>query len=202
MTRSILGVVFDLDGTLADSGLDFDAMRREMGIPAGRPILEAIGEFDAPRAAACEAILRRHEWEGAERATLMPGAADFVAALHARNIACAVQTRNARDISLATMVRLGLKVELLVAREDAPAKPDPAGILQIAAEWNVSPRQMLMLGDYAFDIEAGRRAGAGTVAYLGGQPLDQVPWADQADYVLHTFEEPEELLARLADWRD
>ena len=37
----IHGVVFDLDGTLVDSALDFAAMRRDMQLPAGQPILEA-----------------------------------------------------------------------------------------------------------------------------------------------------------------
>ena len=35
------GMIFDLDGTLVDSGLDFDAIRRDMGLPAGMPILDA-----------------------------------------------------------------------------------------------------------------------------------------------------------------
>ena len=36
------GVIFDLDGTLIDSQLDFDAMRRDMQFPAGEPILESV----------------------------------------------------------------------------------------------------------------------------------------------------------------
>lgn len=36
------GVIFDLDGTLVDSGLDFDSMRREMGLDPGTPILESL----------------------------------------------------------------------------------------------------------------------------------------------------------------
>ena len=36
----IKGVVFDLDGTLVDSRLDFDAIRAELDFPQGRPILE------------------------------------------------------------------------------------------------------------------------------------------------------------------
>ncbi len=39
------GVIFDLDGTLVDSGLDFDEMRREMQLPPRQPILEAIARL-------------------------------------------------------------------------------------------------------------------------------------------------------------
>jgi len=42
----IRGIIFDLDGTLADSQLDFDAMRREMELPLGLPILEALTRLD------------------------------------------------------------------------------------------------------------------------------------------------------------
>ena len=34
-------VIFDLDGTITRPFLDFDAIRREMGLPHGLPILEA-----------------------------------------------------------------------------------------------------------------------------------------------------------------
>ena len=34
--------VFDLDGTLTLAVHDFDALRRELGLPSGLPILEAL----------------------------------------------------------------------------------------------------------------------------------------------------------------
>ena len=39
-------VIFDLDGTLADSEHDFDAMRAEIGLRPGIPILEQLAECD------------------------------------------------------------------------------------------------------------------------------------------------------------
>ena len=41
------GMIFDLDGTLVDSGLDFEAIRRDMRLPAGMPILESLGRIPA-----------------------------------------------------------------------------------------------------------------------------------------------------------
>jgi phosphoglycolate phosphatase-like HAD superfamily hydrolase len=84
---TIRGVVYDLDGTLVDSGLDFPAIRREMGLPEGVPILEALSEIpQGERLDNCLRVLARHEDEAAERATLMPGAADLVSHLAAKNI--------------------------------------------------------------------------------------------------------------------
>jgi phosphoglycolate phosphatase-like HAD superfamily hydrolase len=51
----------------------------------------------------------------------------------------------------------------------------------------LEPAEVAMIGDYRFDLEAGRRAGTRAVLYTHGQsPSD---WADfpAADYLLHSF---------------
>ena len=51
---AIRGVIFDLDGTLIDSGLDFEQMRREMEFAPGRWILETIALLEeGPRKERC-----------------------------------------------------------------------------------------------------------------------------------------------------
>ena len=72
------GVIFDLDGTLVDSALHFDQMRREMGFSLGTPVLEGIAALSADDAARCLAILEAHERAGCQRATCMPGAAELL----------------------------------------------------------------------------------------------------------------------------
>ena len=62
--NNIRGLIFDLDGTLVDSRLDFDLMREEMELPPGR-ILESIAALPAERYSQCMAILHRHEVAGA-----------------------------------------------------------------------------------------------------------------------------------------
>src|SRR5262245_4137499 len=108
----IRGLIFDLDGTLADSQLDFEAMRREMELPPNLPILEALDRLDPGHAAHCRAVLERHESAGAERAALLPGVAELFEAITARGIRHAVATRNSRRITDSTLARLGLTVEL------------------------------------------------------------------------------------------
>ncbi len=59
-------MIFDLDGTLVDSGLDFPLMRREMGLPVGMPILEGLAEIPpGERLDECLRVLDRHECEAA-----------------------------------------------------------------------------------------------------------------------------------------
>lgn len=194
--QSVSGLIFDLDGTLVDSALDFDLMRREMQLPEKQPILEALDRLTAARRDECWAILDRHERAGAERATLMPGVAELMQSLSARGTHRAVFTRNGRQPTLRTLERLGLPFDLVVAREDAPPKPDPAGIWMICKAWGLRPEQVVMVGDYRFDIEAGRRAGTRTVCYCARRrPGEVETWG--AGFNLQCFSQPAELLAWL-----
>ncbi len=194
---TIRGVIFDLDGTLVDSGLDFDAMRVEMELPVGASILEAIEAMNEPRATHCRTILAQHEQLGVERSRLMHGVTELLATLHARQIPTAILTRNSRQSALATLARLNLSFELVLAREDAPAKPDPAAILIICHTWQLRPHEVAIVGDYKFDLQAGRRAGSRTVLYTAGRELRHLPWTVDADVWLECFTRSEPLLAML-----
>ena len=193
------GAIFDLDGTLMDSGLDFEQMRREMELPPRRPILEAIADLPPDRAAVCWRILERHEREGAEQATILPGVPEFLGRLSARGLKRGVLTRNSRSATLASLARLGTEFDTIVAREDAPPKPDPQGIWKICDAWGLAPSEVAMIGDYRFDLEAARGAGARAVLFVEGQqPADYADFPP-ADYVLPSFLAGEEFLAWLAE---
>jgi phosphoglycolate phosphatase-like HAD superfamily hydrolase len=51
----------------------------------------------------------------------------------------------------------------VVGREDAPPKPDPQSIFTACKMLQVKPSASVMVGDFAFDIEAGKAAGCRTV---------------------------------------
>ncbi|MGD9720881.1 MAG: HAD family hydrolase [Pirellulales bacterium] len=164
----IRGVIFDLDGTLVDSRLDFELMRREMELEGSPPLLEALAQLPPARAAHCWRILLDHEQRGAAQATLYPGVSAFLEMLHARGLRRGVVTRNGRETTLAMLSRLGLAFDPVVCREDAPTKPDPAALWKICTAWGVAPSDCVMIGDFRFDIEAARRAGTHAVLFTGG----------------------------------
>jgi len=66
----------------------------------------------------------------------------------------------------------------VLGRDDAPPKPDPGGLLKLAAAWDVSPSAMVMVGDYRFDLDCGRAAGTRTVLVN----LPENPWPELADW--------------------
>jgi HAD superfamily hydrolase (TIGR01509 family) len=194
--KNIRGLIFDLDGTLVDSRLDFDLMRQEMELPSG-PILESIAALPAPESERCRAILRKHELAGAARAKLLPGAAELLDHAQERRIPIGIVTRNCREISLATLEKLQVKYDICLTRDDGPIKPDPWAVRHICETWGAPPAQVVMIGDFEFDILCGRGAGARTVLLTHPIPPHEYPNHERADLLLSSLAERERLLAWL-----
>jgi HAD superfamily hydrolase (TIGR01549 family) len=192
----VKGIVFDLDGTLVDSRLDFDAMRREMELPAEMPILEALARLDPKHAARCNEILHRHELAGAERATLLPGCRELIEKLHACGVKLAIATRNSRHITAVTIKKLAIPIDALFTRDDGPVKPHPWPIEEACRLWAVSPAEVVVVGDFRFDVECGRAAGCRTVLLTHPQPAAGHPNKERADFLLTSLAE----YPRLLEW--
>lgn len=193
----IRGLIFDLDNTLADSRLDFDAMRREMELPPELPILEALVTLPPVQAARCQQILHRHELAGAQRATLLPGVAELFQVLESRGLRRAIATRNSRSVATATLARLGISAEIVLTRDCGPVKPDPWAVLHVCETWNTAPRHTVVVGDYRFDIECGRAAGSRTVLLVHPHDPRNYPNTERADLVLSSLADYPTLLAWL-----
>lgn len=191
------GIIFDLDGTLMDSRLDFDLIREEMNLPAGLPILEALAQLSPDEVAWRSEVLHRHERLGAERAVPIPGVLEFLAEVDRRGWRKSIVTRNHRTYAEAMLAKLPTRFDPIVTRDDGPVKPDPWAVHAICEKWGVVPRQVVMIGDYSFDVLCGRNAGARTVFFSAGV---ESPHADDhagANYILTSFTRFPELLVWL-----
>ena len=71
-------------------------------------------------------------------------------------------------------------------------KPFPDGVRLVAQRAGSGRRQLLMVGDHAFDIEAGRRAGAMTM-FLRNDPAGRRGPAG-ADFVVDTLAEARQII--------
>lgn len=191
------GVIFDLDNTLVDSRLDFDQMRADLNLPKEYPILEALVHQDAERARHCQQILLQHEAAGAERATLLPGVAELLAELRRRELPLGIITRNSRQMTVLTLKNVALTAYFrhVITRDDGPVKPDPWGVHALCDRWQVAPELVTVIGDYRFDVEAGRAAGARTVILTHPHPPHTYSNEEQADLVLHSLRDWQQLLA-------
>lgn len=102
--------------------------------------------------------------------------------LAGRGCRLGILTRNARELAHVTLEAIGLAdcfpVEHILGRDEAAPKPSPDGLLKIASAWGVTPSELVMVGDYRFDLDCGRAAGARTVLVN----LPDNPWPELVDW--------------------
>ncbi len=163
-------VLFDFDGTLTKPGaLDFDRIKQAIGCPPEIPVLEYMRSItDSVRRREVSQILDRFEMEGAEISLPNAGAETVIPYLKERGILIGILTRNTRKTvvrALENFEGTGISdFDLVITRDDQlKPKPHPEGILWAAQKMGIRPEHILMVGDFAFDMEAGRRAGAVTL---------------------------------------
>ncbi|MDX1801907.1 MAG: HAD family hydrolase [Marinobacter sp.] len=186
------GLAFDLDGTLVNSGLDFPAIRRELGFPERVGLLEHIATLtDADAISHAHAVIDRHEMEGAARAEWMPGARALLEALSEAGIPTAILTRNSRAATRRTCEALDIPIARILTRDDCAPKPEPDGLLRIARHFGLPPSRMIYVGDFVDDLTAARRAGMAGCLYRNRR---NGGYASQARFVIDHFRELRVLL--------
>ena len=154
-------VIFDLDGTLTEPVLDFGKIRSEMGIHSeSEDILTAMGAMDPIQQKKAQSILTRHEHHAAQHSQLNDGVVELLEELRQRKLPIGLLTRNTRENTLFVAQRHQLCFDAIVARHDGPAKPDAYGVLELCRQFNSSPAETLVVGDYLHDLLAAHNAGA------------------------------------------
>jgi 2-phosphoglycolate phosphatase len=194
----IKAVLFDLDGTFADTAPDLsyalNVMRAERKLPpvaleATRPVtsrgargLLSVGFGLAPEDA--DYLPMRTEFleiyarNLCRETALFPGIDELLANLESRGLAWGIVTNKAERYAKPLMTFLGLdsRCACMVGGDTTPhMKPHPAPLLAAAHMLDLAPSACLYVGDDRRDIDAGRAAGMRTIAvnygYLdGGEP--------------------------------
>nr|WP_272888455.1 HAD family hydrolase [Stutzerimonas stutzeri] len=170
--------VFDMDGTLTLAVHDFPAIKRALDIPQEDDILHHLAALPADEAASKRAWLLDHERELAHAATPAPGARELLHMLRERGCRLGVLTRNAHELALVTLQAVGMgdcfASDDILGRDEAPPKPDPGGLLHLADKWSIEPSELVMVGDFRFDLECAKAAGACGVLVN----LPENPWPE------------------------
>ncbi|KZN54249.1 HAD family hydrolase [Pseudoalteromonas luteoviolacea] len=177
----IKGIIFDLDGTLVTSSLDFAMMKAQLGCQREEDLLEFVSSLPSPymREEAMD-LIHQHELQDANQCTFITGAQTAVDTLHKQGFKLAIVTRNFSKAAQIKLQRCNMPIDIVVTRDDAPAKPDPSALLSIAKRWDMPSRECMYVGDYLYDIQAAHNANMQS-CFFAPQALPN--YADLADYI-------------------
>jgi phosphoglycolate phosphatase len=182
----IRAAIIDLDGTMLDTVPDFhvaiNRMRAgfELAPITGAQIALMVGkgsehlvrsvlalDFDAAGVAArfdeALASYQRHYLAiNGKHSTVYPGVTEGLAALEAQGLRLACVTNKPIGFARPLLEQMGLApyFEIVYGGDClARKKPDPMPLLQVCADFDLSPAQVVAIGDSSNDAEAARAAG-------------------------------------------
>jgi N-acetyl-D-muramate 6-phosphate phosphatase len=188
----IRAVLFDFDGTIADTAPDLAGTANDMRIARGlgplpmealRPMVSAgargmIGvafgvdkdaqDFDTLKTE----FLDRYEHRMTQASVLFSGVGDLLVELGQRSIPWGVVTNKAQRFAKPLVPAMGLRPDVLICGDTtAHAKPHPEPLLEAARRLGVPPSACAYVGDDLRDVQAARAAGMRSViaayGYLG-----------------------------------
>ncbi|WP_322004814.1 phosphoglycolate phosphatase [Paraburkholderia tropica] len=205
-------VLFDFDGTLADTAPDLAAavnqMRHARGLaPAPyeklRPLASAgargliggafgVGPDDHQFAAMREEFLANYAANLRVETALFPGIDAVLDDLDARGVLWGIVTNKVARLTdpLVKLMHLDTRAASVVSGDTTPySKPHPAPLLHAAETLGIAPHRVVYVGDDLRDIQAGRAAGMATIAAAYGYCGNVEPPAQwNADYLADTAE--------------
>jgi len=214
----ISGILFDLDGTLADTAPDlafalnetlqhhgkqklpFEKIRPVVS-HGGRALIE-LGFGYSPEHENYETVreylLQVYLDNIARHTTLFPGIAELLEEIEKKSLPWGIVTNKPGWLTDPLMLALNLsdRAACIVSGDTTnKAKPHPEPMYYACKQANIDPSSCLYVGDAARDIEAGKAAGMKTIGALFGYILvNEDPYDWQADaYIEH----PSDLLEHI-----
>ncbi len=182
----VLGILFDLDGTLVLSRHDFGRMRKEVillaersGVTPGKlsveePIHRLVEETreDLRNQGVPDGIFYRFEADYQRRIDAIelealphteprPGAKELLTTLSERGFRLAILTRSSEEFARRALARTGLDPYFRYLRSRSapgPSKPSPEALLLLLREMEIPLDRALYIGDHLIDAECATRA--------------------------------------------
>jgi len=190
LLSTVDSVLFDLDGTLVETNIDFPLMKREMfrlAVDAGMSAddlagLDILGVVDSAARFLTDArkpadaarlreeamrILEEIELRHAGETREIPFAKELVSRIRERGIPIGIVTRNCRPASELSLRIADIQADVLICREDSDNhKPHPEPVLLALSRLHADPRNSVMVGDHIMDVQCGKAAGTKTIGFL------------------------------------
>lgn len=184
----IRALLFDLDGTLIDTAEDIAASTNHalavLGLPArsvaevsrmvGRGVENllraALDDATVDLSVPLEAFRAHYDAHCLDRTRPFPGVPEILREFSRGERPMGVISNKPVEFSEKILAGLDLRrhFDLVLGPPVVAVKPDPEGVLRVAAAWGVSPAEILLVGDSEVDRETAARAGCAFRHVPGG----------------------------------
>lgn len=213
---AVRAAIIDLDGTMLDTAQDFQAAVNRMGAEFGLAplpldtIISFVGKgsenlirrvlataLAAPQAeqqfdAALACYQRHYAAINGRHVRVYPGVVAGLEALRAHGLRLACVTNKPHAFALALLEQTGLRdyFDVVYGGDSLPTKkPDPGPLLQVCADFQLAPAQVVAIGDSSNDAQAARAAGCRVLnvpyGYNHGQSIHEVDSDGIVSTLLH-----------------
>lgn len=181
-------IVYDLDGTLADTGADIAQSANHMLKTMERPLLcsetviPKIGWGLRKLVAGCletedtglieqgmKLYREHHAKHLLDHTQLYPSAEALLQYFSERKQA--IITNKPNPFTLQILTGLGVADyfgDVIPGNSDFPKKPDPSGLKSLLTKYRIKPAETVFVGDSHIDVETAKAAGVLAVAVLHG----------------------------------
>lgn len=208
MNKQFLGVIFDFDGTLADTfpGIysawkqTFDALG--LGPLAPEVVRSAIGptrevylklilgeRFDAHGMEALNLFKEIYKNETIFSTTLYPGISELLDLLDNAGVRMGIASNKPHQQILKLIEHFGIAdcfCPVMGPDKGKEGKPAPDMLEECVREWVLPKEKILMVGDSKLDLLAGRSAGLSRAAVLWGYSSEALLTEESPDYLAST----------------
>lgn len=187
--KGIGGVVFDCDGVMFDTWESnmffYNLVLERMGLPPMTPsqeryvhmatVIDSLAHIIPPSHAHRLKEARKsvsYTEEIMPKMVMAEGLMELLEVLRGLNIRLAVHTNRTNTMEC-VLERFGLSCffDQVMTASQVTGKPSPEGLFQILRTWNMSPDQIVFIGDTQADEHAARHAGVDFWAYRNQQLL-------------------------------
>lgn len=209
-------ILFDLDGTLADTAPDLAGAVNQLRIERGlaptdyallRPVASAgargligaafgITPQDEDYPALRDSFLKNYETSIAVHSRLFDGITELLAGLQEKRIVWGIVTNKVTQLTTQLVPKIGLDQAACVVCGDTTdhPKPHPAPLIEAAKRIGIPAEHCWYVGDDLRDIQAGQAAGMQTVAAGWGYCGDALPTTWNADMLAESPQQLFELI--------
>lgn len=158
MNPKIKIAIFDMDGTIFKSFIDWKSVKKDLRVGENSTILDSImgtSTFDRSKIRKLEEI----EFDNTSKTVPFPGFLRFYDQLKTEGIISVLITNNSKKNTDFLLKKHSIYFDYTITREMNMWKPKPDSFRFVFKKFDVSPEMTISIGDSEYDIQASISAG-------------------------------------------